>query len=47
MISAPEIRVFDDLDQLSRAAAERFCQAAQQSVSIRSLFTAVLPGGNV
>jgi 6-phosphogluconolactonase/glucosamine-6-phosphate isomerase/deaminase len=42
----PEIRVFDDLDQLSRALAERSSQAAQQSATDRGLFAAALSGGS-
>jgi 6-phosphogluconolactonase len=42
----PEIRVYDDLDQLSRALAERFCQAAQESAAAGGLFTAALSGGS-
>ena len=46
MSSNPEVRVFDDLVELSRAMAERFCQAAQRAVATRGLFTAALSGGS-
>lgn len=41
----PEIQVFADLDQLSRAAAERFCQLTQETVAAGKTFCAALSGG--
>ncbi|HUI43055.1 MAG TPA: 6-phosphogluconolactonase [Terriglobia bacterium] len=41
-----EIRVFRDLGELSRRAAERFLQAAQESVAARQFFSAALSGGS-
>ena len=42
----PEIRVFQNRDELNRATAERFSQVAQRCVGAGSLFSAALSGGS-
>jgi len=42
----PEIRVFRDLDELSRRAADRFVEAAEETVVGRRPFYAALSGGS-
>lgn len=41
----PEIEVFRDLDEMSRRAAERFVEAAEETVAGRRPFYAALSGG--
>ena len=41
-----DIRVFTDRDELNRATADRFCQAAQQCLGAGRLFCAALSGGS-
>ena len=42
----PDVRVFDDLDALSHAAAEAFVQASSLSVAQRQRFLVALSGGS-
>jgi 6-phosphogluconolactonase len=42
----PEIRIFKDLEQLSRAAANLFIEQAAQSIAERNYFLVALNGGN-
>jgi 6-phosphogluconolactonase len=42
----PELRVFKDLEELSRAAAERFVRQAAQSIEQRGRFLVALNGGS-
>lgn len=41
----PEIRIFKDVEELSRAAAELFVEQARQSITERRLFLVALNGG--
>ena len=41
-----ELRTFDDLDALSRAAAEEIARSAEEAVAARGRFTIALSGGN-
>ncbi len=45
-MSAPRVHRFDDLEALSRAAAQLFLEIAQQAVARRSRFTLALAGGS-
>jgi 6-phosphogluconolactonase len=42
----PEIRIFNNLDDLSRAAADLFVEQAKQSIAERDRFLVALNGGN-
>ena len=42
----PDVRIFDDLEALSRAAAELFIEDSKQAVSQRRRFLVVLSGGS-
>jgi len=42
----PEIRIFNDLEDLSRAAANLFVEQADQSIAARDRFLAALNGGS-
>jgi 6-phosphogluconolactonase len=42
----PDVRIFDDLELLSRAAAELFIEDSKQAVSRRGRFLVVLSGGS-
>src|SRR5215475_12759721 len=42
----PEIRIFKDLEQLSRAAANLFIEQAARSIAERHHFLVALNGGN-
>lgn len=42
----PELRVFKDLEELSRAAAELFVKQAEQSIAKRGRFLVALNGGS-
>ncbi len=41
----PTLEVFDDEDELARAAAERFIAVARESIALRSRFRVALAGG--
>lgn len=41
-----ELRTFDDLDELARAAAEEIAKSAEEAVAARGRFTIALSGGN-
>ena len=42
----PDVRIFDDLEALSRAAAELFIEDSKQAVSQRRRFLVALSGGS-
>ncbi len=42
----PDVRIFDDLDALSRAAADAFVRASAESVEQRGRFLVALSGGS-
>ena len=41
-----ELKVFDDLDELARAAAEEITRSAEEAIAERGWFTIALSGGN-
>ena len=41
-----ELRTFDDLDSLARAAAEEITKSAEEAIAARGRFTIALSGGN-
>jgi 6-phosphogluconolactonase len=45
-MAAPELRIFANLEELSRAAAERFAEFCHERLRRESVFTAALSGGS-
>ena len=41
-----ELKTFDDLDELARAAAEEIAKSAEEAIAARGRFTIALSGGN-